>query len=286
MVQGLDRLDETDKQAAKELMARCQAHDGYSPCVQLDHSLNFRKDMESWFRVSEGQDWLGLASIFAPMAHEGEISLCVAPGRRRQGIAEALIAAARASLDKAGVARCLLVCDQRSEPGRAFAAKEGARLDREEHAMRLAHRTPPRIPAQLIIKKGDIPDIPAMAAVIAAAFGDDLLVSEAFTRSSFASGIRTAYLGYSRETLAERRKLVATCFVSDEDGALSINTLSVDPTEQGKGYGMEFLCGVIARLDAGRELTLEVDSTNDRALRLYRRAGFEDESVVDYYLVE
>ncbi|HWR11950.1 MAG TPA: GNAT family N-acetyltransferase [Rectinemataceae bacterium] len=314
MIYNFTVLDETRTAEVRALIDACEIRDGYPPRVQIDHRLNFRKDMDSWFLLYEEGRLEGFASIFAPMADEGEIAICVAPDSRRKGIAGMLLAAARNALwgvgDTAGdtgagrardtgygaagvsdggvagvsgagaaVGRHLLVCDDRSAPGKAFASKVGAVPDHEERSLKLARQILWRHPDRLALREGGLSDIPAMTKVIAAAFGDPGEETEAFARSSFASGARRAFLG------ALKGKIVATCFVTDEEGLLSVNTLAVSPDEQGRGYGMEFLCAVLDLIGREHEILIDVDSGNVNAMRLYRHAGFDDVSVVGYYLL-
>lgn len=283
MIYELRSLDETKEADVKALIGACAAFDGCSPCVQIDHRLNFRKDMDSWFLLYDKGRLLGLASIFAPRLEEGEIAICVAPEARRKGHAGRLLAAARKALAggaRIGGARQLLVCNDRSASGKAFASRVGAVPEHEEHALRLTRHILWQHPDRLKLREGGLSDVPVMTRILSAAFNDPGAETEAFVRSSFASGARRAYLG------SLKGKIVATCFVADEEGVLSVNTLAVSPDEQGKGYGMEFLCAVLDLVGRDHELLIDVDSTNVNAMKLYKNAGFDDIDVVGYYSLE
>jgi ribosomal protein S18 acetylase RimI-like enzyme len=117
-----------------------------------------------------------------------------------------------------------------------------------------------------------------MTALLAAAFGDDPSETAAFVRSSFASPSRRAYVGFFENRLA------AACFVGDEGGSLSVNTLGVDPGLQGRGFGMEFLCSVLDAIGGEKPILIDVDGENARALNLYKKAGFEVERSVAYFI--
>ncbi len=89
--------------------------------------------------------------------------------------------------------------------------------------------------------------------------------------------VRSAQLRHD-PALVERLKLAAGTFVRPRitDGYLS--RLAVDPVMAGRGLGRRLLDGALA---ATRDLglarcVLEVDDTNDRAIALYRAAGFAD----------
>ena len=288
MIYELERLDEAKEADVKALIGACAAFDGCSPCVQIDHRLNFRKNMDSWFLLYEKGRLLGLASIFAPRAEEGEIAICVAPEARRNGHAGRLLAAARKALAGGatiggatiGGARQLLVCNDRSASGKAFVSRVEGVPEHEEHALRLTRHILWQHPDRLRLREGGLSDVPVMTKILSAAFNDPGAETEAFVRSSFASGARRAYLG------SLKGKIVATCFVADEEGVLSVNTLAVSPDEQGKGYGMEFLCAVLDLIGRDHEILIDVDSTNVHAMKLYKNAGFDDIDVVAYYSLE
>jgi len=288
MIYELESLDEAKEADVKALIGACAAFDGCSPCVQIDHRLNFRKDMDSWFLLYEEGRLLGLASIFAPRSEEGEIAICVAPEARRKGYAGRLLAAARKALAGGatiggatiGGARQLLVCNDRSTSGKAFVSRVGGVPEHEEHALRLTRHILWQHPDRLKLREGGLSDVPVMTKILSAAFNDPGAETEAFVRSSFASGARRAYLG------SLKGKIVATCFVADEEGVLSVNTLAVSPDEQGKGYGMEFLCAVLDLIGRDHEILIDVDSTNVNAMKLYKNAGFDDIDVVAYYSLE
>ena len=278
MIYELRGLDEAKDADVKALIGVCAAFDGCSPCVQIDHRLNFRKDTNSWFLLYEEGRLLGLASIFAPRPEEGEIAICVRPEARRKGHAGRLLAAARKAL--ADSARQLLVCNDCSVSGKAFASRVGAVREHEEHALRLTRHILWQHPDRLKLREGGLSDVPAITRILSAAFNDPKAATESFVRSSFASGARRAYLG------SLKGKIVATCFVTDEEGVFSVNTLAVSPDEQGKGYGMEFLCAVLDLVGRKNKLLIDVDSTNVNAMKLYKNAGFDDIDVVGYYSLE
>ncbi len=277
MIRPAGSLSAKETAAIGGLIARGEAFDAASCCVQFDHDLNFRKDVPSWFISEAGDKIHGIASVFAPMEGEAEISLCVAPESRGKGVGEALLRAARAAWSCDGAARHLLVCDRRSKPGLAFAEGRAAGLDREELTLRLREAARWNAAKRLELRRGTPADGEAMVALLSAAFGDDVSETAAFVRSSFASPSRRAYVA------AYAGRVAAACFVGDDGESLSVNTLGVAPDIQGRGFGMEFLCAVLGALDLARPVMIDVDGENARALNLYRKAGFEETRAVAYF---
>ena len=121
MIRALDTLSADETAAIGALVSASEAFDAASSCIQFDHGLNFRKNIPGWFLAEEHGRINGIASVFAPMEGEAEISVCVAPEARGRGLGDALYRAARAAWACEGAVRHLLVCDRRSKPGLAFA---------------------------------------------------------------------------------------------------------------------------------------------------------------------
>lgn len=277
MTRAIDSLSADETAAVKALIERSEAFDSASCCVQFDHSLNFRKNIPGWFLAGEDDRIDGIASVFAPMEGEAEISLCVAPEARGGGLGDELLRAARAAWTGGGAARHLLVCDRRSKPGRAYAEKRADRVDHEEFTLRLRRAARWDASPRLDLRRGSPADAGAMTALLAAAFGDEATETAAFVRSSFASPSRRAFVA------ALDGRIAAACFVGDEGDSLSVNTLGVDPELQGRGFGMEFLCAVLEAIGHEKPIQIDVDGENGRALGLYEKAGFEEARAVAYF---
>jgi ribosomal protein S18 acetylase RimI-like enzyme len=280
MMRTLGSLSADETAAIEALIARSEAFDAAYSCVQFDHGLNFRKNIPGWFLAQENGRIDGVASVFAPMEGEAEISVCVAPEARGRGLGGALLRAARAAWAWGGAVRHLLVCDRRSKPGLAFAEGRAARVDHEEFTLRLREAARWDAAKRLDIRPGSAADAGAMTALLAAAFGDGRAETAAFVQASFASPTRSAFVA------ALDGRIAAACFVGDEGGSLSVNTLGVDHALQGRGFGMEFLCAVLEATGREKPVLIDVDGGNSRALGLYRKAGFEIERSVAYFIAK
>ena len=280
MIRALDTLSAAETAAIGALVSASEAFDAASSCIQFDHGLNFRKNIPGWFLAEEHGRINGIASVFAPMEGEAEISVCVAPEARGRGLGDQLFRAARAAWACEGAVRHLLVCDRRSKPGLAFADGRAAGVDHEEFTLRLREAARWDAAKRLDLRPGSPADAGAMTALLAAAFGDDEAETAAFVQASFASPSRSAFIA------ALGGRIAAACFIGDEGGSLSVNTLGVDPALQGRGFGMEFLCAVLEAIGREKPIRIDVDGENGRALGLYRKAGFEVERSVAYFIAK
>jgi len=214
------------------------------------------------------------------MADEAEISVCVRPSSRLQGVGARLIRAAEAELGRHGVERRLLVCDAASRTGSLLVSRMGLERHHAERSLSYEKRSPRPHAAGITVRRATESDIDAITALCADAFGEALERTASFVRSSFESGNRTGYLALLG------RAVVGCCFVGREERFTSINTVAIARSEQGKGYGKELLYRVLNEVARGEpEVRIDVDRGNESAYALYRRVGFVERGIVGYFLL-
>lgn len=291
----------TDLQTTQvlHLAAMCQQHDTASSCIQMEHTLNADQEMHSWFLATiceansglagaslkhvglTGADPLvGVASVFAPSREEAEISLCVAPSHRGQGIGKYLLDQVETYLRNRGIPLLLLVCDRGSHCGMRFAEQRSRGIQHTEHEMRLAMPFTETGTQSLIVEKATLSDLPAMVTICHSAYGAEDRDFDEFLRTSLSLPDRVGYIG-KRDGMP-----VAVCFVGIHADSVSINTVAVLKALQGQGLGRAFLSSVIRHIEGAHPaIDISVDSTNAPAYALYRRLGFVDRSVVDYHIL-
>ncbi len=78
---------------------------------------------------------------------------------------------------------------------------------------------------------------------------------------------------------------VGTVRVGFDGGAASISGFAMMPQWRGKGFGHQVLPRLVRQLleEGVEEITLDVVTENERALELYRWAGFEVTGAMDYF---
>lgn len=246
--------------------------------ISTDHGLNAMPGMPSLFLAMCGERLVGVGTIFAPHPATGEIALCVLPGSWRSGIGTRLLDMASKTLDVHGCKNKLLICDRASVSGTHFVLRHARGLKFSEYEMRHSGPMPATDVSEVVVRRASGADIERMAAICAAAFGEEPDVSRAFMETSMISVNRTGYVG-----LVDG-EMLAICFVTEKEETRSLNTLAVHPGKQGKGYGKKFLLHVMRMLpDDDKCLELEVNSMNRPAIALYRRLGFEIVSDIGYH---
>jgi ribosomal-protein-alanine N-acetyltransferase len=96
-------------------------------------------------------------------------------------------------------------------------------------------------------------------------------------------------VGYSCWVYEQQGKVIAYVVMSVAAGEAHILTLAVHPDSQGKGYAKQILNYAleIARERGADSVYLEVRPTNDRAISIYQKAGFNEIGIrKNYYPAE
>lgn len=85
---------------------------------------------------------------------------------------------------------------------------------------------------------------------------------------------------------ADSNELLGFSHVVQGAASLHVNHMLVAESARGRGLGNRLLQDIMERADAsGLHITLDVDSRNPGAIKLYRRAGFEVESATPISVV-
>ena len=251
----------------------------FSNLDNLDHAWNAHREMPSYFQAFDGGVPIGSLSVFSPESDTGEISAYVPESRRRQGIFRALLAEAVGAMEPYGYRRLLFPCDARSQAGQAAAKHWGLTLDHAEYLMAYGGRRPP---ANLLpeLRAAGEDDVGPLVQLNTAVFGGDPADVEHNLRDSL------AHPSVLCLTAWQDGELLGTASANLGGESLCIFGVAVSPAHQGRGWGRAILAALLDDLTArtlGKQITLEVDSTNGRAFRLYTTSGFSIVRQVDYY---
>ena len=274
----------TERQAAQiaELERICREYDGSKQESFLSSAFNFFQEMDCFFLLCDGEKLCGFLSVFAPTRDTAEVSACVLPSARRSGRFGALFAAARRELGRYGVKKVLFVHEASGRDGAEAIRKRGLELERSEYLMACDRETavaPAADPADFSVRPAGAGDFERMAALNAEVFGESGEDARSMVKSTLENEQIFPYLAFLRD------RPIGVCSVNFEGPRPSVFGLGIAPEFQGKGYGRALLNSVMrsARKIRPGELTLEVDSTNPRAFRLYATSGFTVKAQYDYY---
>lgn len=276
---GASRLTERQLEDARELLRFCNQRDGLDLKLAIAPQRPPEGGAPRAFLSYAGERLVGFAQLDGFGGPEMELCGMVHPDYRRRGIGTALLRAALAGAGRQmGVVRVLVIVEDASTSGRAFIARQRAERQFSEYRMEIAAPPAQRNEQRLELHTANLGDVPAIARVISAAFGqmeDDrigLIARDMRDGEQFLLG-----------TLGG--EAITSLKVFRDPPKAYIYAFGVLPEYRRHGYGREMLSRVIQRLFAEgvTAVGLEVDADNTPARALYQSVGFHDVTVYGYY---
>lgn len=262
-----------------ELLEFCHETDKVPVVIQIDKTLNHHQRMNSWFMAYSGETLIGVLSLFGPLRTETEFTGCVHPDYRKNGVFNSLVDAALKEAGFFGIERILFALDRKSESGQAVMRKKGYSLVQTEYSMVFSKQSVIKtIESRLRVMRTGIAELDDMAQISASAFDEPLDVTKTMLMNGLKSKEREYYAACCDE------QMVGVISLMIQDHTAMMNGLAIDPLEQGKGYGADFLTQILHMI-VQRELTpsVDVNSENTTAYNLYKRLGFQESEIQDYY---
>ena len=269
---------------ARALEAACHSYDNLSGTLFLDPSLNFASELPCLFTLHESGEIVALLTLFAPTRSEAELFGMTHPAYRKKGFFRILSKAAADIARQFGINDLLFVCEPHSSAGIEAISSLGAAFSHAEYSLRYDRgKTPARlaVPVGLTLLKASPADLAEMAQISSDAYSEPLEPSRDFLQKSLEAKDRTQYIARLNG------EAVGVGAIQRESGEATIYGLAVSPAMQGRGIGRGIVTCMINELIAvgSDQILIEVDSTNQRALHLYRSCGFEPEATYQYYRV-
>lgn len=273
-------LDATEISEIKLLAQLCNQHE------ELDLKLNWNilhdrpvDQLNDFLYYADGQ-LVGFLALFSFNSQEGEISGMVHPAYRQRGIFSALFEAARQECRSRGLPTLLLIVEQASPAGQAFARHLSTTYDHSEYKMVLEEpRLPNTLRQRLQFRTARPEDIHALSRITAQAFKMPEDEANWYTESALSQPNRRYYVGDVDGVIIGKIDVS----LSEESG--SIFGFAVLPEHQGQGYGRQILARTVQEIfSSGQQnIWLEVSTENKQALSLYQSCGFKETGSYDYY---
>ena len=282
-ITGSASLTPAELAEAQALKRVCDAADG------LDLKLIWGDDQSEVAKVflaRAGERLVGYCSLDGDGA-VAELCEMVAPDWRRRGLGLRLLDAARASFKNSGGEQLYAICEDASTAGRAFIGALPALRMFSEHRMELRADVLPPDDGALTIRQippEDDEALLAAARITAAGFERPLEQTMRHMRADVEQSTdqQRLYLALANGEPVGAFKL----YTEDADASAGIYGFAVDPERQRQGWGRRMLARAcaLAREQGATRVTLEVDTTNDRAIALYSSSGFVTTTTYGYYL--
>lgn len=224
--------------------------------------------MLTWYGLGDGK------AVVNGMVH---------PAYRRQGLFRRMLALARTEQHKVGIDGLEYRVAAACPSGMAFVSRLGGQRGKVEYSMILAN-TPQAEPGHpsLTLRPMAESDYEFAVACSMQAFGD----AEQWTRDYLTRTARPPRSAWI--VSAEGDDIGFLRFFHFHAGAALIQDVCVLPQRQKSGYGYALVCEAVRLLHAQgvEQIRLNVDADNERALGLYRKAGFAVEAEYHHYAVQ
>lgn len=284
-------LSAAERASVLALATLCNAAAG----LDLKLSLDFPADSAGQdagqdanaFRAYHDGELVGYCGLDGGGEQTAEVCGMVHPAHRRHGIGRALLDAAAAEAERRGTRELLVICEDVSADGRAFVASTGARYRFSERRMELDLVRRPHsdsVPVSsgqptITLRATEIGDLPRVAAIRGAAFGDPLDDAVARLERDLPDPNTRYYLASADGVTVATFKLIRL------DGRAYIYAFGVLPEWRRRGVGRGTLacaCDVLAAEGFAR-VALEVETENAPAVALYQAMGFRTITTYGYY---
>ncbi len=283
-IQSYPQPDLSIVRQTRELERVCKAYDGLSGSLYLDPSLNISPDIPCLLALFEGDRLDGVMTFFAPTQAEAELTALTHPAARRTGVFSALAAEAARQAAAFGIAELLFVCEPKSPAGVSALAALDAPLEYTEYSLRYDRALPPErlpVPDGLTLCRATAADLDVIAQISAESFSEPEERARQFLARALEQENRMQYLARLNG------EPVAIGGAGLEEDEATIYGLGVLPAFQGRGIGRGMIALLLRELLSvpGRDVLIEVDSTNASALHLYLSCGFAAEATFGYHRI-
>jgi ribosomal protein S18 acetylase RimI-like enzyme len=279
----LSKLQKTDIRHIKRLIDICRDHDSYRIKLYW-HIIPSRltQEFNDILYFVDG-NLVGYLALFTFGVSEIELSACVHPKYRRQGIFKKMLSEALLEIQQRRIPYCLWMCPQNSVIDKEkIAALEGKYVFSQ---VEMIAKHPPiqKTKPVTLLKEATQSDLSLLAQLGATAFN----ASFAETYSRFAENMneknRKIWLVSS-----EQEENIGKIHVRYDDAQTAfIHDLCIQPKLQGQGYGFSMIIQMMDMLyKSGRKrLVLDAECDNEGALKLYQQCGFEITDSYDFWRV-
>ncbi|WP_055668640.1 GNAT family N-acetyltransferase [Desnuesiella massiliensis] len=259
----------------------CNAQDNLKSNTFLDNSMNFNKEIKSLFLAYEEDKLVSFLNIFIPTSKEGEISACTLSAYRQKGYFKALFNEALQELNKYKVDDVLLVLEDKAEAAKAIAINLGAKYDFSEYLLRFNGDANLQLipPSNIRVLEAKIEHLEAMAKLAQVTFNDSYEDAKAMINNAFETESRKQYI------IKLEDNIIGMAGASFEEEEASIFGVGILPEYRGKGYSKILLNEIIKDIymNHTKNITLEVNSSNNIAFNLYTKNGFTIDNAFHYY---
>lgn len=264
--------------AVNNLADLCLITDGGLPALYT-HLLVKHRPTENNVYYFQQDSLLGFLSVYFFYQNACEISLLIAPSHRRQGIAKQLLRTILPLLRTKKMQTVIFsTAPVINEP---WLTQLGFLYQHSEYCLQRKSYEP-ILGAQsefVAIRKATISDLPTLCAIDTLCFPNES--EQMFNR--FVNILNDA--SYTILLISYQEKTIGKAHIFWQEEKTTFSDIAIMPSYQGRGLGGQLLsyCINFALNEGKMMLELDVETSNQNALNLYLRHGFNIGKVNDYW---
>lgn len=281
-------LIEEEMEDIAQLAQLCQRHDGTPVRIDIEELRRHGGLVCQCLLYYVDGILVGCLTLFGLGLGKREITGMVHPDYRRRGIFRHLCQVAQAECDSQHIEEVLLVTEEISESGKAFIASTGATFQFAEHEMFLRQlRMGNSFDERLQVKLAGDGEIERYLQVLSESFGTSIEARRPMVTLFWRNPKFRFYLATLGDGEVSCREPVG-CLRMEINEALQrigIYSVGIVPAYQGRGYGRQMLEEAIGAIPERNKktITLDVETDNQPAFRLYSSCGFQVKHTYAYY---
>jgi len=261
-----------------ELTNRCKQNDGNTVPIYSDLLLK-RRNLPSNLLYYQQQQLIGFLSVFFFYDNACEVILMVDPRWRRQHIAKELISTIMPVIHSRGLSEIFFASPKGLND--AWFSQRGLFYRNTEIQMQwntIGKNNPPSSKVSFYQPSSD-EEIPILVNIDMACFNTEKTEME----NRFHHLLRDDT--YQLFIICYNNQPIGKAHLHQEEGQFQLSDIAILPDVQGKGFGQALVehCIQYAKRVNALPLRLCVESTNQTALNLYQKLGFETVNTWDFW---
>lgn len=208
-----------------------------------------------------------------------EINGMTHPDWRRKGIFKKLLELAMNDCNKRKFDQILLLTDGKSESGIGFIKAVGGEYEVSEYRMETSNKTCHENTNLIKLRKAEMSDKKEIGRQDSIFFYDEK--ESQYSKEESEIQIDNSYM------LELNNDTIGKININYKDNLAFISGFGIIPEFRGKGYGKVALKNALKFINERDidQVELDVSCKNDTALNLYKSCGFEERSVMNYYIM-